>query len=43
MTETDLAETEHEIHEQDAEEDVPEIVLEDVDNIGEWHTSCCRC
>ena len=26
------------VHEQAAEQDVPEIVLEDVDKVGEWHT-----
>ena len=26
------------VHEQAAGQDVPEIVLEDVDKVGEWHT-----
>jgi hypothetical protein len=38
VTETDFAETEGEVHKGTAEQGVPEIVLEDVDTVGEWHT-----
>jgi hypothetical protein len=39
VTENDMADTEDAIHEQAVEQEVPEIVLEDVDKVGEWHTS----
>ena len=39
VTENDVAESEDGIHEQAAEQKVPEIVLEDADKVGEWHTS----
>jgi hypothetical protein len=39
VTGSDVAESEDGIHEQAAEQEVPEIVLEDVDKVGEWHTS----
>ena len=38
VTDNDMAEIEDAIHEQTAEQEVPEIVLEDVDKVGEWHT-----
>ena len=38
VTENDGATTEDGIHEQAAEQELPEIVLEDVDKVGEWHT-----
>jgi len=38
VTENGGAATEDGIHEQAAGKGVPEIVLEDVDRVGEWHT-----
>jgi len=39
VTENDVADSEDVIHEQAAEQEGPKIVLEDVDKLGEWHTS----
>jgi hypothetical protein len=39
VAENDVAETEDALLEQVAEQEVPEIVLEDADKVGEWHTS----
>ena len=38
-TENFVHESEDAIDEQAAEQEVPEIVLEDVDKVGEWHTN----
>jgi hypothetical protein len=39
VTDSDVAETKDAILEQPAEQEVPDIVLEDVDTVGEWHTT----